>query len=115
MNNIYKNTIYDSLFLWDNVDENGNEKMYCSELVFHILKRSLGKKLKLTPKNMHFHNQLEFWNRYYQGKIPTGELGLSPADYVKSKDFSILEKTPVSSDGDVHRLRERVRGRVLLP
>jgi len=118
MEKSYGGTFYDPLFAWGNRDEVGKEKFYCSELLYKIFQKSLGKQFHLVPKKMHFDHAFEFWNSYYLGysaKVPAGELGLSPADYVKSKDFIVLKKYNISSDGDAHLLRERVRGKVLLP
>jgi hypothetical protein len=75
---------YDSAFLINNVDEYGNEKIYCSELVYYLLNPFVQTKLEL--KRMHFDYFPELWDRYFKGKTPRDEWGISPADI--SRHFS---------------------------
>lgn len=81
----FNNLKYDHFFLWDNVDENGNEKLYCSELVAKLYKLELN--LDLPLKRMHFNQNRELWERFFRGQIPDNEWGNSPADLHRSEMF----------------------------
>lgn len=79
---------YDHDFLWNNVDESGQEKIYCSELLTKLFE-SFG--LESVPvKRMHFdQNPLE-WEKYFRGKVPRGEWGNSPGDFERSDLFFVV-------------------------
>ncbi len=79
---------YDHDFLWDNVDESGQEKIYCSELLTKLFE-AFG--LESVPvKRMHFDmNPLE-WEKYFKGKVPRGEWGNSPGDFERSDLFYVV-------------------------
>lgn len=76
---------YDHDFLWDNFDENGNQKLYCSELVAKLLQAFLG--LDPLIKRMHYSRNYDQWLRYFRGNVPVGKWGNAPADYEKSDLF----------------------------
>ena len=77
---------YDRAFRWNNYID-GVEAIYCSELVFKTLK-PLVKFQDLAPKRMSFDENPELWDRYFRGNTPRGELGISPEDFNKSRDFA---------------------------
>lgn len=81
---------FDSNFLWDNVDDQGKEKLYCSEFVTKILNSFLND--PITPYPMTFERNWQFWNRYFKGNVPQGELGNSPAFFEKSNRFFMVGK-----------------------
>lgn len=77
--NYYKhfhNKPYDRNFLWD------DEKIYCSELVQKLFEISSMQSPRATP--MEFDVNREYWERYFRGEVPDGELGISPEDFKQS-------------------------------
>ncbi|NBW82243.1 hypothetical protein EBR21_10870 [bacterium] len=71
---------FDDEYLWNNADELGREKLYCSEFVIKFMNRLM--KNQLNPSPMNFSKNLSFWKKYYdQFHIlpPTGLPGGSPA------------------------------------
>ena len=83
--NNYEGLKYDEKFLWDNVDENGKEKIYCSELVAKILNDIM--EWNYPIKRMHFSRNVSEWDRYFSGNTPRDEWGNSPADFERSSEF----------------------------
>jgi hypothetical protein len=79
---------YDHDFLWDNLDEYGNEKIYCSELITKLYEafgvQSVPVKVMLFDKNP------EAWDRYFRGSVPRGEVGNSPGDFERSDLFFVV-------------------------
>lgn len=76
---------YDKAFLWDNFDENGQQKLYCSEMVAKLLQAFLG--IDPIVKRMHFSRNREKWERYFKGEVPVGKWGNAPADFERSDWF----------------------------
>lgn len=76
---------YDKAFLWDNFDENGQQKLYCSEMVAKLLQAFLG--IDPIVKRMHFSRNREKWERYFKGEVPVGKWGNAPADFERSSWF----------------------------
>lgn len=83
--NKYEGLKYDEKFLWDNVDENGKEKIYCSELVAKILNDIM--EWNYPIKRMHFSRNVSEWDRYFSGNTPRDEWGNSPADFERFSEF----------------------------
>lgn len=81
-NNKLSGNPFDSDFLWGNYDENGNKKLYCSELIYIITKPFLAN--NLAPKPMTFDKNREYWKQFFNGTPPDGKPGISPADYENS-------------------------------
>jgi hypothetical protein len=79
---------YDHYFLWNNFDQNGEEKFYCSELVTKLLEVTLGVSVPL--KRMHFNKNADLWFQYFKGQVPAGEWGNSPADFERSSLFETV-------------------------
>ena len=77
----YTELEYDSDFIWDNYDVNGNEKLYCSELVYKLFDEFYE---GLPIKRMLYDINREHWIRYFRGDPPDGKWGNSPADFDKS-------------------------------
>lgn len=77
---------YDHDFLWDNVDETGEELLYCSEFVAKFFRSFFGD-IKTPIKRMHFSRNPEVWERYFRGKVPVGKWGNSPGDFERSPLF----------------------------
>jgi hypothetical protein len=76
---------YDHDFRWNNFDEQGNEKFYCSELVSKLFAQFL--RLESPIKRMHFNANRENWMTYFRGNIPDHEWGNSPGDFERSELF----------------------------
>ncbi len=70
---------YDSKFLWS------NNKLYCSELIYKLFK--FYNISQPEPKIMSFSREKEFWEQYFEGNIPSRQLGISPASYDLSPYF----------------------------
>jgi hypothetical protein len=79
---------YDHDFLWNNFDEAGQEKYYCSELVSKLFQAFL--RLETPIKRMHFEKNRDQWMKYFRGNIPDQQWGNSPADFQRSDMFYIL-------------------------
>jgi hypothetical protein len=76
---------YDHDFLWNNFDKNGNQMLYCSEMVAKLLQAFMG--LEPLVKRMHFKHNLDQWQRYFKGNPPDGQWGNHPADFGRSELF----------------------------
>jgi Permuted papain-like amidase enzyme, YaeF/YiiX, C92 family len=79
---------FDHDFSWSNRDAGNQEMFYCSEFVVKFLNRVSG--AGLTPKRMHFDRLENFWSEYFHGRIPHGEPGWSPQDFVRDPQFEVL-------------------------
>ncbi len=79
---------YDHDFLWDNFHESGVQKLYCSEMVAKLFQAFLG--IDPIIKRMHFSRNREVWERYFNGNVPVGKWGNSPADFEKSDKFYVV-------------------------
>lgn len=88
LNQVFKSEFegkkYDSAFLWDNRDDQG-EQYYCSELVVKLMNPFLSK--PIPPKPMHYRYKRAEWIRYFRGEPPDGKPGVSPMDIVRSASF----------------------------
>lgn len=76
---------FDDEYLWTNSDEQGREKLYCSEFALKFINRFLREKISAAP--MDFSRNWEFWNKYYAQfgmTPPSGQLGASPATLFNS-------------------------------
>ena len=80
---------FDSKFLWNNVDESGNELLYCSEFVSKFLDQFLDS--QTIPYPLSFKKNIEYWSKYFKGTIPEGELGNSPGSFVNDTRFKFLK------------------------
>lgn len=81
---------YDRDFLWDNKDENGREKLYCTEFITKILNPFLTQKIETYP--MTFQKNRYYWDRYFNGKTPEGLKGNAPAHLERSSLFFELKE-----------------------
>ena len=76
---------YDNDFEWNNFDETGNEKLYCSEMITKLFSSFLG--IKLPMKRMKFDVNRDQWIKYFNGSPPDGKWGNAPADFEKAEIF----------------------------
>jgi hypothetical protein len=83
--NTFDGILYDKDFLWNNFDETGREKMYCSEFISKFLQGFLG--IELPLKRMKFDRNRDQWLVYFKGNPPDGMWGNSPGDFEKSDKF----------------------------
>lgn len=79
---------YDSDFRWDNFDEQGRERVYCSEFITKLLNVYLQN--QIPTKIMNYDVNREAWWRYFGGDVPDGMPGNSPADFEKSELFTTV-------------------------
>ncbi len=76
---------YDHDFRWNNLDDNGREKFYCSELVSKLFQAFTG--VETPIKRMHFQMNRDSWMKYFRGNIPDNMWGNSPGDFHRSELF----------------------------
>lgn len=70
-----------------NTDELG-EKIYCSELVYKLFSKLGMHTPVLNP--MKFDVNRIHWERYFKGKVPDGELGISPEDFNQDSKYFLM-------------------------
>lgn len=76
---------YDHDFIWNNLDEDGYEKLYCSELITKLYIGYLG--IDVGTRRMKFDKNRDQWIRYFHGNPPDGKIGNSPAVFEQSPLF----------------------------
>jgi hypothetical protein len=81
----FEGAAYDSEFLWNNFDESGREKFYCSEMVSKFLHYYIG--IDMPIKRMKYDKYREHWITYFRGTPPDGKWGNAPADFDRSELF----------------------------
>ncbi|GAB4022322.1 MAG: hypothetical protein Fur0010_25520 [Bdellovibrio sp.] len=86
----FYNLSFDGDYLWNNYDQNGNEKYYCSEFVAKFLNLFL--KNPLLPSPMDFSYDFNLWRQVLGKWPPQGELGNSPNSFYFSNQFQIVEE-----------------------
>jgi hypothetical protein len=79
---------FDVRYLWDNYDEEGRELLYCSEFIAKFLDYFLD--TPTIPYLLTYQKNREYWLQYFQGDIPEGAYGNSPAAFSKDKRFVFL-------------------------
>jgi hypothetical protein len=90
----YLGASYDDDFLWDNVDAQGRELLYCSELVTKLFNGYL--RTPFPTKIMNYDLNRELWERYFRRSTPDGLPGNSPGDFEHSP---LLESVGTYQDG----------------
>jgi len=80
---------YDKDFLWNNMNERGKEKLYCSEFVLKILNDAF--KLSLLPSPMTYDYYPELWDDYFSGDTPSGLPGVTPGFFENHVDFNTVK------------------------
>ena len=86
--NYFDGLKYDHDFLWNNLDENGEEKLYCSEMVTKLLQGFMG--IEVGTRRMKFDRNRDQWIRYFRGNPPDGKIGNSPAVFEHSELFYVV-------------------------
>lgn len=84
----FNGLLFDSRYLWNNVDVKGRELLYCSEFVAKFLDHFLTTPSVLYPFS--FKKNYDYWIKYFQGHIPEGEMGNSPAILSQDPRFHLI-------------------------
>lgn len=85
----FANLPFDGNYLWNNFDNLGNEKIYCSELILKLLNEVLEKKLQ--PEILSYEKHYDYWFKVFRGVVPANEIGNSPASFYKDQEnFEIV-------------------------
>jgi uncharacterized protein YycO len=79
---------YDREFLWNNYNQYGKQKIYCSELVYLVFQKFYQ---GLPLKRMQFDINTIYWERYFGGNVPFNEWGVSPEDFNQSSLLKDVE------------------------
>jgi hypothetical protein len=87
-NSKYKGLFFDSKYLWNNYDDKGNELLYCSEFVAKYLDNFLSS--ETIPYPLTYTKNYSYWIKYFNGNIPDGELGNSPASISRDERFKFI-------------------------
>ncbi|MCX6107261.1 MAG: hypothetical protein NTY08_15655 [Proteobacteria bacterium] len=83
---------FDDNYLWNNVDSDGHELLYCSEMIQKTLNHVLAQ--PLTTIALDYSRHWDFWLNYFDGKVPQGEQGNSPASLANADQLmTIFEGT----------------------
>lgn len=81
----YEGIIFDKNYLWNNLDQNGKELLYCSEFIAKFLDNFLEE--KTIPLPMSYKKHYDYWFNYFKGHVPEGELGNSPVEFTRDSRF----------------------------
>lgn len=84
----FSGAFFDGQYLWDNVDQRGREKYYCSEFVAKILDHFLS-----TPSPLRilsYRKNEAYWFKYFKGHIPEGVWGNSPSSFEDDARFYLV-------------------------
>ncbi len=87
-NEKYKNAPFDSKYLWNNFTSNGVELLYCSEFIAKFLDHFLTK--KTVPFPISYKKHFDYWQTYFKGIVPEGEIGNSPAAFSRDARFEFI-------------------------
>ena len=83
---------FDDNYLWNNVDNDGRELLYCSEMIQKTLNHVLTQPLRTIA--LDYSRHWDFWLNYFDGKVPQGEPGNSPASLANADQLmTIFEGT----------------------
>ncbi len=84
----FKGLLFDSKYIWNNVDDKGRELLYCSEFIAKFLDHFL--KSPTIPYPLTYTKNYDYWFKYFNGDIPEGELGNSPASFSRDDRFILI-------------------------
>lgn len=74
---------FDGQYLWENVDEWGREKIYCSELILKLLNTVLTNAIE--PEILIYQKHYDYWDKVFKGNVPHNEWGNSPASLFRDR------------------------------
>lgn len=81
----FKGALFDVEYKWNNFDKSGRELLYCSEFIAKFLDHF--QKKQTIPFVLTYNKNYKYWNEYFHGKVPEGELGNSPASFSRDNRF----------------------------
>lgn len=84
-NSTFKGAPFDTKYLWNNFDSKGRELLYCSEFIAKFLDHFLS--VATVPYPLTYKKNEAYWFKYFNGVIPEGELGNSPASFSHDDRF----------------------------
>jgi len=87
-NSKFKGAPFDSLYQWNNYDDQGRELLYCSEFIAKFLDHFLSE--ATTPFPLTYKKNEAYWLQYFRGEIPEGELGNSPVSFSHDNRFIFI-------------------------
>lgn len=87
-NDQYRGAPFDSKYVWDNYNANGQEMLYCSEFIAKFIDNFLTE--KTIPQNISYNKHYEYWFKYFKGEVPENELGNSPATFSRDQRFEFV-------------------------
>jgi len=79
---------FDSNYFWNNFDDKGRELLYCSEFVAKFLDHFLTTPSIVFP--LTYQKNYDYWFKYFNGQIPEGEIGNSPASFSTDPRFHLV-------------------------
>ena len=79
---------FDDNYLWDNFDNEGQELLYCSEMIQKTLNSVLSQPLMTIA--LDYSRHWDFWLNYFGSEIPQGEPGNSPASLAAADQLSTI-------------------------
>ena len=82
---VFKGAPFDSKYLWNNFDSQGHELLYCSEFIAKFLDHFLSS--ATIPFPLTYKKNETYWQQYFNGVVPEGELGNSPASFSHDDRF----------------------------
>lgn len=80
-----------------------NRSIYCSELLYRALSDGPGLvPVALSPMDFTVAGEegWKFWEKFFQGKVPQGEPGIAPSDYLESERFQTIYDSFDSAPGE---------------
>lgn len=87
-NTVFKGAPFDVKYLWNNFDEKGRELLYCSEFIAKFLDHFMSE--ETIPYPLTYTKNEDYWLKYFNGAIPEGELGNSPAAFTRDSRFIFI-------------------------
>ncbi len=84
-NSVFLGAPFDVKYQWNNFDGKGRELLYCSEFIAKFLDHFLGS--STIPYPLTYKKNEAYWLKYFNGIIPEGELGNSPASFSQDQRF----------------------------
>lgn len=84
-NTYFKGAPFDSRYIWDNFDQEGRELLYCSEFIAKYIDHFLNS--PTIPYPLTYNKNFDYWFKYFNGDIPEGTPGNSPASFSYDERF----------------------------
>jgi hypothetical protein len=81
---------FDAAYLWTNILPTGEEPLYCSEMVQKTLNTILEKPIQTVL--MDFTAGYEYWDSYFDGKVPQDQEGNSPSSLYHAPEIQVVDE-----------------------